>query len=303
MTAAAPEPAALIRLCLEAMRAERGAARNTMLAYARDLALYVGWLRDRGTDPLRAGRAEIEGWLAAAAAEGLAPATRARRLSAARRLHRFLAEDGWRRDDPGLRLTGPRAGRRLPKTLSEAEVAALLEAARAAGPRARCLMELLYAAGLRVSELVGLPVAAARGDPEALLIRGKGGRERLVPLAGPARAALADWLALRDREAEAKGRASPHLFPSGGKAGHLTRARFHGMIKELAAAAGIDPERVSPHVLRHAFASHLLAGGADLRAIQELLGHADISTTEIYTHVEEGRLRALVTAKHPLARR
>ncbi len=296
----APAPEALVRLCLEAMRAERGAAKNTVLAYARDLADYLRFLAARGSGPLSAGRGEIEAWLAEAAAEGLAAATRARRLSSARRFHRFLYEDGFRADDPALRLSGPGAARRLPKTLSEAEVAALLAAALRAGPRETCLMELIYAAGLRVSELVSLPVAAARGGPKALLVRGKGGKERLVPLSAPARAALADWLVARD--AMLGERPSPHLFPSGAKEGHLTRARFHQIVKALALEAGIDPERVSPHVLRHAFASHLLAGGADLRSIQELLGHADISTTEIYTHVEAERLRTLVTAKHPLAR-
>jgi len=208
-------------------------------------------------------------------------------------------------------MTGPRKARKLPKTLSEAEVDALLAAARApvgkAGPDLRliCMMELLYATGMRVSELVSLPVAAARGDPRMILVKGKGGRERMTPLSPPARDALAAWLAARDAaedEARMAGkRPSPFLFPAGGKAGHLTRIRFYQIIKDLSVRAGISPEKVSPHTMRHAFATHLLAHGADLRSIQQLLGHADVSTTEIYTHVQEERLKQLVFEKHPLA--
>jgi len=212
-----------------------------------------------------------------------------------------------RQDDPSARLSGPRKARSLPKTLSEAAVDAMLTATRARGDvRLICLMELIYATGMRVSELVTLPVAAVRGDPRMILVRGKGGRERMVPLSPPARDALTVWLEQRDA-AEDAGRAegkspSAFLFPSKGKKGHLTRERFFQMVKGLAVEAGIDPTQVSPHTLRHAFATHLLANGADLRAIQQLLGHADVSTTEIYTHVQEERLRALVTEKHPLAR-
>lgn len=306
MAAPSPEPEVetssrrLIALFLEAMRAERGAAENTIRAYARDLSAYAAHVEAAGATLIDAGRDAIETWLAALEAEGRAPATRARALSSARQLHRFLYDDGWRGDDPGARIAGPRKRRPLPKTLSVAEVEALLEAARAAGPRARCLMELLYATGMRVSELVALPAAAAQGDPRMILVKGKGGKERLTPLSPPARDALRDWLAARD--AEPKTRKSRFLFPGGGASGHLTRVRFFQMIKDLAVAAGISPARVSPHILRHAFASHLLANGADLRAIQELLGHADISTTEIYTHVQEERLKSLVAEKHPLAR-
>ncbi|MEM9973993.1 MAG: site-specific tyrosine recombinase XerD [Pseudomonadota bacterium] len=291
---------------LEARAAERGAAANTQDAYARDLIDFAAWLARRATPLLEATRPDIEAYLAGCDAAGLAASTRARRLSAIRQFCRFAVEEGWRREDPALRIAGPSKGRSLPKTLSEAEVDALLAAARTHGReqdrlRNTCLMELLYATGMRVSELVGLPVAAARGNPEMLLVTGKGGKERLVPLSPPARDALAAWLAARDASADQR-HPSPHLFPSRGKAGHMTRHRFYSLIKELAVAAGISPGRVTPHRLRHAFATHLLAGGADLRAIQVMLGHADVSTTEIYTHVLEDRLKELVLEHHPLAR-
>ncbi|MEL6644027.1 MAG: site-specific tyrosine recombinase XerD [Pseudomonadota bacterium] len=288
---------------LEAQAAERDAAANTLAAYARDLKDYADWL---GSDPLTGTRADIERYLADCDARGLATATRARRLSAIRQFYRFAVEEGWRDDDPAIQLTGPGQSKRLPKTLSEGEVDRLLSAARThgrAGDRLRntCLMELLYATGMRVSELVGLPVAAARGDPRMLLVRGKGGKERMVPLSPPARDALAAWLKERDGRMEGKP-ASKHLFPSHGKAGHMTRHRFYLLIKELAVAAGVSPAKVTPHTLRHAFATHLLAGGADLRAIQIMLGHADVATTEIYTHVLEERLKDLVLEHHPLAK-
>jgi len=302
----------LISQFLDAQAAEAGAARNTLLAYGRDLRGYVDWLRARGLGAEQAGQTDIEAYLAACDAEGLARATRARRLSSIRQFHRFLHDEGLRADNPALRLTGPGRAARLPGTLSEDEVTRLLAAARAHGRdepdrlRNACLMELLYATGLRVTELVSLPVAAARGDPRLLFVRGKGGKERMVPLSRPARAALAEWLAARDAAedaARAKGHTpSRHLFPSRGAEGHLTRHRFHGLIKEFARRAGVPAGRVSPHKLRHAFATHLLAGGADLRAIQTMLGHADISSTEIYTHVLEARLRDLVLDHHPLAR-
>ena len=282
------------------------AARNTQLAYGRDLKDFAGWLAARGRHFADAARADIEAYLVAQEAAGLARATRARRLAAIRALYRFAHAEGWRDDDPAIRLAAPSRERRLPGTLSEAEVAALLAAARESGRaedrlRNTCLMELLYATGLRVSELVTLPVAAARGDPAMILVRGKGGRERMVPLGTPARAAMAEWLAERDAcKAGAKAK-SRFLFPGPGKEGHLTRMRCHGIIKELALAAGLDPARVSPHTLRHAFATHLLAHGADLRVIQTLLGHADITTTEIYAHVLDDRLRDLVLTHHPLA--
>jgi integrase/recombinase XerD len=287
------------------MQADANAARNTLLAYGRDLKDAAAWLAARGQSLSTATATDIEAWAAHLADTGMSTATRARRLSALRRFCRFAWAEGLRTDDPARRIPGPRPARSLPGTLSEEDVTRLLDAARGTGrtdaARARnlCLVELLYATGLRVSELVSLPAQALRGDPVMILVRGKGGRERMVPLSQPARAATAAWLSIRDAAPVlAK---SPFLFPSPGGAGHLSRVRFFGLVKDMAAAAGIDPARVSPHTLRHAFATHLLAHGADLRAIQMLLGHADISTTEIYTHVVAERLRALVLEKHPLA--
>ena len=243
---------------------------------------------------------------------GNARATRARRLSAIKQLFRFAFEEGWRSDNPAMQVSGPGRDKRLPKTLTEEEVDRLLDAARDSGRneadrvRNTCLMELLYATGMRVTELVSLPVSAARGDPRMLLILGKGGKERMVPLSPPARDALRAWLKLRDAaEADKKAKGQPpskYLFASRGAAGHLTRHRFYLLIKELAVAAGVSPQKVTPHTLRHAFATHLLANGADLRSIQTLLGHADVATTEIYTHVLEARLNELVLTHHPLAK-
>ncbi len=296
---------------LDAIAAERDAAVNTRLAYGRDLLDFAGHMAVRG-GLLAADRAGIETYLAGLAARGLGQATRARRLSAIRQFCRFAHDEGWRRDNPALRLQGPGRAARLPDVLSAAEVEALLAAVRTTGKadrdraRNRAVMELAYATGLRVSEIAALPVAAARGNPAMLMVRGKGGKERLVPLSSPARAALADWLALRDAAEAARPAGAPasrFLFPGTGAAGHLTRQQIHGLCKALALAAGIDPARVTPHGLRHAFATHLLQGGADLRVIQTLLGHADIGTTEIYTHVLDGHLTALVFGRHPLARK
>ncbi len=297
---------------LEAQAAEQGAARNTQLAYARDLRDFAEWCAGHGHDFATLTRSDIEAYLIHCEAQGLATSTRARRLAAIRQLFRFAYAEGWRKDDPASRISGPGKSRKLPQTLSPDDVEALLCAAgqtgRSAGERSRnaCLMEVLYATGLRVSELVSLPVAAVRGSPEMILVRGKGGKERLVPLSDPAQQALADWLRHWEGEAaalRAKRKPEPrHLFPSRGRDGHLSRVGFYLILKEIALQAGLDPARVSPHVLRHAFATHLLAGGADLRAIQTLLGHADISTTEIYTHVLEERLRALVLTHHPLSK-
>jgi integrase/recombinase XerD len=308
-----PEDRRWIATFLEARAAEAGQARNTRVAYGRDLADFSDWLETCGKGLESADRAAVEGYLVHCEAQGLSRATRARRLSSIRQLYLFAVDEGWRADNPALRLAGPGRTPSLPKTLSEAEVTRLLEAARQRGRtpgdrlRDTALFELLYASGLRVSELVGLPVAAVRGDPRMILVRGKGGKERMVPLSGPARAALADWLVHRDatEEAARQGGKPPsrHLFPGEGRDGHLTRQYFHGLVKDAAVRAGLSPARVTPHVLRHAFATHLLAHGADLRVIQTLLGHADIATTEIYTHVLDEHLTELVLTRHPLARK
>jgi integrase/recombinase XerD len=294
---------------LEAIQAERDASKNTVLSYARDLSDFAAFLKARGEDFASADRGGIEAYLVDQADRGMAQTTRARRLSAIRQLYRFAYLEGWRGDDPAALIKGPKRQRSLPGSLSESDVDRLLAAAETLGRteaerrRDTCLMQLLYATGLRVSELVSLPLAAVRGDPRMILVRGKGGRERMVPLSPPARAALAAWLAELDgaaKDGPARPR-SPHLFPARGRRGHMTRERFFLLVKDLARLAGLDPTGVSPHTLRHAFATHLLAHGADLRVIQTLLGHASIATTEIYTHVLEARLRELVLEKHPLA--
>jgi len=292
------------------LAAERGAAANTIDAYRRDLEDVAAFAAARAREIEDADADMLRRYLAGLAAAGMTPRTSARRLSALRQFYRFLYAEGVRGDDPTAVIDSPRQGRALPKYLSEDEVERLMEAARQrSGPEGRrlvALMEVLYAAGLRVSELVGLPLSAVSGDGRFLVVRGKGGKERMVPLTEPAIEALAAYYAGGARRTYLPGRGtrraeSPWLFPSRAQAGHLTRARFAQLIKELAAEAGIDPARVSPHVLRHSFASHLLAHGADLRSLQQMLGHADISTTQIYTHVLEERLKALVNQAHPLA--
>ncbi|MFT6774684.1 MAG: integrase/recombinase XerD [Paracoccaceae bacterium] len=295
---------------LESMAAERGAARNTLLAYRRDLEDFVA---HAGHDFANVDRAGIERYLSALDDAGLSRATRARRLSALRQFFAFQVSEDWRADNPADRLRGPAPSRPLPRPLSEADVSRLLAAAappKGAPPaalRRACLVQLLYAGGLRVSELTDLPVAAVRGDPRMAMVRGKGGKDRMAPLSPPARDALALWLPARDRAdagaVKAGARPSPWLFPSRGAGGRLTRARIFQLLKELAVAAGLDPASVSPHALRHAFATHLLANGADLRTIQALLGHADLATTEIYAHVLDARLRDLVLVHHPLAKK
>jgi integrase/recombinase XerD len=295
-----------IEAFLEMLAAERGAARLTLAAYKNDLADLAGFTAARGTALEVADAAALHDYLAAMTTRLLAPRTLARRLSAMRQFFRFLVSDGARVDDPTSGLDTPRLGRPLPKILGEAEVERLIAAAASRpdeeGVRLRCLLELLYATGLRVSELIGLPLAGAQRDPRFLLVRGKGGRERVVPLSAPARQALALYLECRDRFLP-HNEASRWLFPSRGADGHLTRQRCGQLLKQLALAAGLDPARLSPHVLRHAFASHLLDHGADLRSVQQMLGHADIATTQIYTHVQSERLRRLVESAHPLARR
>jgi len=297
---------------LEMMSAERGAAANTLASYRRDLEDYAAFLAGRGVGLAEADADTVRAWLADLARRGFAASSTARRLSAIRQLHQFMVSEQARSDDPTAVIAGPRKARRLPRVLSVAEVDALIgraetEARRAdlapsAGLRAQrlyALMELIYASGLRVSELVALPASAARQKQKFLLVRGKGGHERMVPLTERAHRAACDYL---DARAKAGLADSRWLFPAGGDSGHLTRQEFARELKGLAAAAGIASARVSPHVLRHAFASHLLANGADLRVVQQLLGHADISTTQIYTHVLEERLRALVAEHHPLAK-
>lgn len=293
----------LIEGFLEAMAVERNASRNTLDAYRRDLGQISSFLASRGTSFRVAETADLRRYFAHLERTGFARRTAARRLSALRQFCRFLVLDGARPDDPSSALDGPRLDRPLPKILDEAEVARLIAKAReksgAEGLRLATALEILYAAGLRVSELVSLPVSAIARDRRFILVRGKGNKERIVPLGDAARAALADYLP--HRPGFAPGGRSPYLFPSRSRDGHLTRVRFGQILKELAVAAGIEPSRVSPHVLRHAFASHLLARDADLRSVQQMLGHADIATTQVYTHVLESRLKQLVARHHPLA--
>jgi integrase/recombinase XerD len=301
----------LIELFLDMLAAERGAAANTLAAYRHDLAEFSEYLAATPGAVATATNDDIRLYLGVLARRALSAASVARKLSAIRQLYRFLYAEGHRTDDPAAAIEGPRRGRPLPKILSIAEVDGLLvtarrsldDAARPAGERLRsarmtCLLEVLYATGLRVSELIALPASAAHRGERMLIVRGKGGKERLVPLNDAARRAMTEYLALRREAGSAQGK---WLFPSFGASGHLTRQHFARELKELAAAAGLHPRQVSPHVLRHAFASHLLQNGADLRSVQTLLGHADISTTQIYTHVLAERLKSLVRDLHPLA--
>jgi integrase/recombinase XerD len=309
-----------IELFLDMLAAERGAGANTLSAYSRDLADFAEHLGTTGRTIATAATTDIRGYLQALAGRGFATASSARRLSAIRQLYRFLYAEGRRRDDPAAIIEGPKRGRALPKVLSIAEVDRLLATARAAripgqgvaeelrALRLNCLIELLYATGLRVSELVALPASAAQHNARMLVVRGKGGKERLVPLNDAAKSAMVEYRALlapaggdgKPAMAKAVAANAKWLFPSFGEGGHLTRQHFARDLKALAVAAGLRPEQLSPHVLRHAFASHLLHNGADLRVVQTLLGHADISTTQIYTHVLEERLKSLVRDLHPL---
>lgn len=312
-TGEAPKGDRHVALFLEMLSAERGAAANTLEAYSRDLADFLAFLGKRRRKATTARGEDISDYLETLTAAGLAASSRARRLSALRQFFRFLFAEDYRKDDPAASIEGPKRGRPLPKVLSVDDVDRLLQAAaEPAGRKAKqgagrlrtlrlhCLLEILYATGLRVSELVSLPRSVARIKDRVLTVRGKGGRERMVPLSRAALDALAAYVEELEAGAPALAR-SPWLFPSNSGQGHLTRQRFAQELKAVAARAGIDPERLSPHVLRHAFASHLLERGAELRAVQQLLGHADISTTQIYTHVLEERLRQLVLTHHPLA--
>ena len=295
----------LLEAFLEMLSAERGAAVHTLDAYRRDLLDFAGHLRKKGRTFTNGSAADIRDYLASLSAASLKASTQARRLSALRQLHRFLLDEDIRTDDPTSAIESPKRGRPLPKVVSETQTQALIDAAATVeGPEAvrlLCIVELLYASGLRVSELVTLSLAAASGDRRMLLVKGKGGKERLVPLGAPAREAIKAYLQVRPRFLPPSERAQRFLFPSRGVEGHLTRRRVAQLLKDLAVKAGVDPGKLSPHVLRHAFASHLVAHGADLRSVQQLLGHADIATTQIYTHVQDERLRRLVSEKHPLA--
>ena len=312
-----PSDAKLIDLFLDMLAAEQGAGDNTLDAYRRDLSDFSEFLTSAGKGFASAETQALRDYLADLDARGFKSSSVARRLSAMRHLFRFLLNERIRGDDPAAILSGPKRGRGLPKVLSIADVDCLLARAKAlteaakASPLQRlramrlyCLLEVLYATGLRVSELVALPLSASRSDARMIVVRGKGNKERLVPLNEASRRAMADYLTAMGalREAKKKNAAgSKWLFPSFGESGHLTRQHFARDLKELAASAGLAPRLVSPHVLRHAFASHLLHNGADLRIVQTLLGHTDISTTQIYTHVVEERLKSLVRDLHPLA--
>ena len=292
-----------IEAFLEMMAVERDASPHTLSAYGRDLADAEAGVAG---GLLRGDEAAVEAWYAGLGRRGLSPATQARRRSAVRQFYRFALGEGWREDDPSRRLDAPKQGRSLPRTLTGDEIARLLAVSAAhdgaAGLRLVALVELAYASGLRVSELLGLKVEAVRRDPAFLIVRGKGGKERLAPLNASAREAVKTWLIARDTARPDKAPDSPWLFPSTSAKGHLTPRRFAQLLDQAAMDAGIDPARVSPHVLRHAFATHLLEGGADLRVVQTLLGHVDIATTQIYTHVATDRLAQVVRDKHPLAR-
>jgi integrase/recombinase XerD len=307
-----PSRPRLIEAFLEMIAAERGAAKNTLDAYARDLSGYAAELCRMGRTVENVTTKDIRAYLSLLAGRGLKPASSARKLSSIRQFHRFLVSEGHRSDDPALIIEAPRRGRVLPKILTAAEVSRLLavskegleDSARPAGERLRayrtaCLLELLYATGLRVSELVALPWSTAQTNEPFIHIRGKGGRERLVPLTGEARRGISAYRAFLEK-CQPGAAAGRWLFPAVSASGHLTRQAFARDLKLCAAAAGIAAARVSPHVLRHAFASHLLQNGADLRIVQELLGHADISTTQIYTHVLNERMKAMVRDLHPL---
>lgn len=299
----------LLDAFLEMMAVERAAAANTLKNYGRDLGRFAAFCKQRGETLETAGGEDITAWLETLEADGLAASTAALKVSALRQFYQFLYLEGYRSDNPTASIERPRTKRPLPKVLTGKEVDALFAASQeiegAAGLRMQAMLEIIYSAGLRVSELVTLPLGAVRTGDRLLIIRGKGGKERLAPLTGKAVDAVNAYLEARDTFLGKKNPSatSSWMFPSRGKTGHITTARFAQMLKDLAIAAGISPAKVSPHVMRHAFATHLLEGGADLRSVQEMLGHADITTTQIYTHVAQDRLRDLVFSKHPLAKK
>jgi integrase/recombinase XerD len=298
-------------LFLDMLAAERGASKNTLDAYRRDLDDYLAYLREAGSEPDKAASATVRGFMASLEERGLKATSAARRLSAVRQFHKFLYVEGYAAADPTAAVSAPKRGRSLPKVLSVDQVDRLLQVAhegagretaspveRLRAARMACLLELLYATGLRVSELIALPRSAAKTRERFLVVRGKGAKERLVPLTEAAREAARTYLALLEEQHKAAG---SWLFPADSESGHLTRQAFARDLKSVAAAAGLRADKISPHVLRHAFASHLLQNGADLRVVQELLGHSDISTTQIYTHVLDERLKSMVRDLHPLS--
>jgi integrase/recombinase XerD len=294
----------LIEAFLDMMSAERGAGANTLAAYRRDLLDFSGYLASKGSDAAAAGREQVRGFLASLSE--LSPTTQARKLSALRQFYGFLYGEGHRTDDPTDAVAAPRTRRPLPKILSGGDLQAMLDVAAEDGSpeglRLTLIVEMLYGGGLRVSELAGLKLAAVRTRESFVRITGKGNKERLTPLNASARAALDAYLAVREVFVPKNDPGNRYLFASRGAEGYLTRRRFHQLLKGLALKAGIDPAKVSPHVLRHAFATHLVEGGADLRSVQTLLGHADIATTQIYTHVARDHLSRVVRAAHPLAK-
>jgi integrase/recombinase XerD len=307
---------AKVEAFLEMLAAERGAARNTLDAYRRDLADFIGFTFQTGVSFENLNQETIEAYARDLALRGLATSTILRRRAALRQFFAFAHSEGWRHDDPTSRWDGISKTRTLPKTVRSGDVEALIGAAKSLagwrGARALCLLELVYGCGLRVSELVGLPMTALpKAEVSAMLVKGKGGKERLVPIGSHARAAVLDWIKIRPSTLppqimlgnSPKLLCEKFVFPGRGKAGHLGRREFGRLLDELAILAGLDPSKLSPHVLRHAFATHLVEGGADLRAVQVMLGHADIATTQIYTHVADARLHTLVQTAHPLAKR
>ena len=300
----------LIESFLEMMAVERSASQSTLKNYGRDLERFSSFLKSRQETLETCGGEDISAWLACLEEEGLAASTAALKVSALRQFFQFLYSEGARADNPSASVDRPKTRRPLPRTLTHEEIEKLFAQTGAqdepANIRMLAMLEILYAAGLRVSELVSLPLNAVQGTDRVLIVRGKGDKERMTPLTERSIEAMNAYLEIRDeflpkqKTADTK---SPWLFPSRSKSGHITAARFAQMLKKLATDAGIDPAKVSPHVLRHAFASHLLEGGADLRSVQQMLGHADITTTQIYTHIAQDRLRELVLKKHPLAKK
>ncbi|MBA2590428.1 MAG: site-specific tyrosine recombinase XerD [Alphaproteobacteria bacterium] len=300
------DSAHLVEAFLDMMSAERGAGANTLAAYRRDLLDFAGHLSGKGADPAKAGRDQVRGFLTGLSASGMAASTQARKLSALRQFYGFLYGEGIREDDPTQTIAAPQARRPLPKILSGTDLDAMLAAAAEdstpQGLRLTLIVEMLYGGGLRVSELAGLTLAAVRTRENFIRITGKGNKERLSPMSPAAREALDAYLDVRAAFVPPGDKNNRYLFASRGEDGFLTRRRFHQLLKALAQKSGVDPAKVSPHVLRHAFATHLVEGGADLRSVQTLLGHADIATTQIYTHVARDHLTKVMRGAHPLAK-